>query len=416
MRALSITYKDLQVFVRDRGALLMLFLLPFVFIVMLSLLGGDVEFVSSSDEKISLTVVNQNPQGDSALAFLQALEDTQLVDLVEGEKDDVEYQLNESMLSYALFIPEDFTSTLEAGGQTKLKLMLHPNYDQAVIMTLERALNRAAREYLMLVYLNKGLEQMGAMQAANPGADEAFSTQRINLQVEDQIANAAQRPLIVVTETTPVVEAEEDLVIPKFGQHIVVGMAVLFVFLGAQNTATSFFKEKRVGSFRRLLAAPISKSSLLIGKLLGSLVLCVIQVAVILITGGFIIQLLGVEPLDLGNDPIGIIVVSFVIALCATSLGIFIAAIAKTENQVSGVSSVLLFMAGLFAGSFVPLFLFPEGLENIARFIPHYWANQAYYGLIFRGQTLADIWTSIAALLVFTLIFYAIGLWRFKYE
>ena len=37
MNLLNVTYKDLQVFVRDRGSMFTLFLLPFVFILVLSL-------------------------------------------------------------------------------------------------------------------------------------------------------------------------------------------------------------------------------------------------------------------------------------------------------------------------------------------------------------------------------------------
>jgi ABC-2 type transport system permease protein len=223
-----------------------------------------------------------------------------------------------------------------------------------------------------------------------------------------------------VVETIPAALKEKEAKAkegqPGLGQYSVLGMAVLFVFLSAPTTALSFFKEKRQGSFRRLIAAPVSKASLLAGKLLPNLILCLVQIVVIFIAGGFAIQLLGVKPLDLSGDPLGLVVVSLAVALCATSLGIFLAAIAKTEGQLSGLGSLLLFMTALLAGSFIPLFMFPAGLENMARMVPQYWANQAFYGLIFRGQTLVDVWPSIAALLAFTLAFFGIGLWRFKFD
>ena len=43
------------------------------------------------------------------------------------------------------------------------------------------------------------------------------------------------------------------------------GFAVLFIFLTAQTTAQAIYEEKRVGSFRRLRAAPISKATILFG-------------------------------------------------------------------------------------------------------------------------------------------------------
>jgi ABC-2 type transport system permease protein len=419
MSVWSITSKDLQVFIKDRGALVMLFLLPFVFIVVFALIGQNVDLSGGSGvELVPLPVVNADPHGQAAQEFLAALEDTGKIQIVLDEAAAIERRLNTSQIEYALYIPVDFTTSLAAGDQTTLRLRLHPYYSQAPVMAVERAISRASREYLMMVYLNKGLEQMAAMQAASPDSGDTFSQARIQQQVEVQKAAAEQRPLIRVVETVPAAkdEAENQVDIPGLGQTTVVGMAVLFVFLAAQSTAQSFFKEKRLGSFRRLMAAPLSKSSLLAGKLLPNLILSLVQIAVILITGGFLIQLFGAAPLDLSSDPLGLLVASLAIALCSTSLGIFIAAIAKTENQVGGLSTAILFMAALLAGSFVPIFLFPEGIEKLARFVPHYWANQAYYGLIFRNQTLVGIWPNIAALLIFTLAFFLIGLWRFKFD
>jgi ABC-2 type transport system permease protein len=178
----------------------------------------------------------------------------------------------------------------------------------------------------------------------------------------------------------------------------------------------SIFTEKRIGSFRRLMAAPIDKLTLLIGKLLPTFVLGLIQIAVILFTGGYLIRLMGLEPLDLSGDPLGLVLVSLAMVLCSTCLGIFIAGLVKTESQAGGISTLVLFIASFMSGSFVPLFMFPEGLVNLVRIFPHYWANQALYGLVFRGLTLVDIWPNIVALLVFSLIFFGIGLWRFKFD
>lgn len=420
MKALSITWKDLQVLLKDRAALVLLFVLPFVFIVMLAWLSQTATAKSGgAGERIPLTVVNNDTQGQAASDFLAALEATGKVALTLESQATVEAKLNAADLRIALFIPSDFSARLTGEQPVTLRLVLHPVHNQDQAMIVERALARAVREYRMMDFLNQGLEQMAEMQAANPQAAQTFSKERIQQQVQAQREQAATRPLIQVVETLPTViseEQEEKASLPQIGQVTVLGMAVLFAFLGAQNTAMSIFKEKKLGSFRRLLAAPISKAVLLIGKLLPNLILNLLQMAIILITGGFVIQWIGLEPLDFSADPLGLVLVSLATALCSTSLGIFLAAIAKSENQIGGVGSVLLFVAGLLAGSFIPLFMFPEGVQNIARVIPHYWANQAFFGLVFRGQTLAEIWPNILALLAFTLAFFGFGLWKFKFD
>ena len=418
MKMLSITLKDLQVFLKDRGAVIMLFVLPFVFIVALAVVSQGARIGSSSGEveKLTLVVVNHDTEGATTQSILDDIENTGKFAILTQDQALTEKQLNQSTLRYALFIPANFSADIEAGKQASLRLALHPLSDEASLMAIERAVTRAARDVTTMMYLNKGLEQMAAMQAGDPQAEEAFSQERIQQQIAQQGAQAAQRPLIKVVEVNPAKTEGVETNFPTYGQYVVLGMAVLFVFLGAQNTAASIFKEKKLGSFRRLMAAPISKASLLGGKLLPNLILSLVQIVVILITGGYLIQFFGVEPLDFSSDPLGLAIVALVTALCSTSLGIFIASLARTEAQVGGLSSVLLFVAGLLSGSFIPLFLLSPALANIGRFLPQYWANQAFFGLVFRGQTLVDIWGSVLALLIFTLAFFGIGLWRFKFE
>ncbi len=422
MNLLNVSYKDLQVFVRDRGSVFMLFLLPFVFILVLSLAMQGIKLGASSAAEpaaLPLTVVNNDPQGKAAQEFLAALKATGKVQIILEDQAKVERQLTDATLRYALFIPADFSAQIAAGQQTTLRLAMHPINEQADMLTVERAIARASREYMLGEYLNAGLEQMAAMQAANPNAGTAFSKERIQQQVAAQEAAAAEHPLITVVTTTPARPGDDKtatLNIPSYSEFAVVGMTVLFVFLAAQVTARSIFDEKREGTFRRLMASPISKPALLGGKLLPNFILVLIQIAVLFFTGGVVIGLIGLKPLNLNVDLPTLAIISLAAALCSTSLGIFIAALARTEAQVGAFASIALFLAGLLGGSFVPLFLFPQGLENLARVVPLYWANQAYFGLFFRGQTLVELLPDIAALLGFAALFFGIGLWRFKFE
>jgi len=423
MNLFNVTYKDLQVFVRDRGSVFMLFLLPFVFILVLSMAMQGMQLGESSTTAgptaLPLTVVNNDPQGQAAQNFLTALKAGGKVQIILEDQAKVEDRMTDAALRYALFIPADFSAQIAAGQQTTLRLVVHPINDQTDVQTVERAVARASREYMLGEYLNAGLEQMAAMQAADPNADTAFSKERIQQQVAAQGAAAAEHPLIKVVTTTPTKPGDEmkaALSIPSYSEFAVVGMTVLFVFLAAQITARSIFDEKREGTFRRLLAAPISKPALLGGKLLPNFILTLVQIAVLFFTGGVVIGLIGLKPLGFNVDWPTLLIISLAAALCSTSLGIFIAALAKTEAQIGAFSSIALFLAGMLGGSFVPLFLFPEGLDNLARVVPLYWANQAYFGLFFRGQTLVELLPNVGVLLGFSALFFGVGLWRFKFN
>jgi ABC-2 type transport system permease protein len=96
-------------------------------------------------------------------------------------------------------------------------------------------------------------------------------------------------------------------------------------------------------------------------------------------------------------------------------LGVLIAAIARTEGQISGLSSVLLWIFG-FAGILLVGMPLGSTLETVSQLIPHYWANEAFMDLFVRGQGLADITPSILVLLGYAVVFLAVGLWRFKFD
>lgn len=438
MSIFSIALKDLQIFFKERGALLYLFLLPFLFIMMFAGLGATV--TTGEAALIPLPIVNNDPGGQLSEQFVQALRDTGKVELVPLAQADADTQLSKLDISYALFIPAGFTADLEANRNTffpaeedeaaedtavaqpqvEITLLVHPNHSQTRIANLERVISKATRDISLQDYLNDSLIQLREMKAANPQAWDYLSEERITNQVNGQMVAAEERPLVIVNETTPAglkgEVAAEEIEMPVLGQVAVVGMSVLFVFLAAQHTAQSIYYEKRIGSFRRLMAAPMSKAALMSGKLLPNFILTLIQIIVLMLVGVFVIPLIGVPSLNLSQNPLGVVLASLVIALCSTSLGILIAGLARTESQVSGFSNALLWLAGIMGGSMVPVFLFPEGLDRVARIIPHYWANQTLFDLIFRGASLPDVAPSLLVLLGFTAVFFLIGIWRFEFD
>jgi len=104
------------------------------------------------------------------------------------------------------------------------------------------------------------------------------------------------------------------------------------------------------------------------------------------------------------------------VALCSTSLGILLAAIARTESQVSGISTLVLWVAGLVGGAFIPAFVLGDFLNTIGKVVPHYWAIQAYTDLMVRGQGVTDILPELGILAGFTAVFFVIGLLRFRFD
>lgn len=413
MKSLSIALKDLQILIRDRGEVIQLFLLPLLFIIVFS--GALGAFGSDEEDTRQLLPVVDLDGGEAAQSLLAGLDAAGGVRTELYEHSEAQLMLDENEINRMLIIPEDFTSGTAEGITVELSLISHPDADiqetEAVRLVIVGVTSELSLERQILA----SLRQMGDMQANAPEEDQVFTTERVLAQARSQFERAQTQPLIDVVQTVPSQEGEREEV-PDLGLVAVAGIAVLFVFGTAQVTARSIYDEKKVGSFRRLLAAPMSKTSLLSGKMLPNIIVGMIQFTVIFAFGIFGLKWLGLASPSLGNDPLAVVLVCFIICLCSTAFGILVAAIARTENQIGGLTSLLVWGLGILGGAFIPVFILDQFLGPVVKVIPQYWANRALSSLMLRGLGLSDVMTEIAALLGFTVLFFLIGLWRFDFD
>jgi ABC-2 type transport system permease protein len=415
MKALSLTLKDLQVLVKDRGSLFQYFLLPLLFVLILS--GGLTSIgKSTADTRLPLAVVNQDsgPVAQTLLASIDAAGGlrTELYDLAKAKS-----MLDENELGRVLFVPPDFSAGLNEGRPVTLRLVAHPDASTQDTQNALLVIQGVASDMTLESQILASLRQMGDMQAGDPAAQQAFSTDRLVAQASSQFERSRTQPLVVVKQTVPTQPGQSEPT-PGLGQAVLSGITVLFVFLSAQTAAASIFEEKKVGSFRRLLAAPLSRPALLAGKILPNFLTALVQIVVIFAVGAFVLPALGLGRLGIGQDPFAWALTSVIIALCSTCLGIMIAAIARTEGQISGLSNALLWVAGFLGGALIPAFLLQQTpvLAALSRLVPQYWATTAYYDILARGASLADVLPNLCMLLIFSAVFFFIGVRRFKFE
>jgi ABC-2 type transport system permease protein len=413
MKSLSIAFKDLQILLKERGEILQLFLLPLIFIIVFS---GALGALGSSDEieRLTLPVVDLDG-GESAQTLLAGLDAAGGLQTQLYEESVARNELENNDIGRVLVIPSGFTSDAEQGQQVELNLISHSNADLQQTEAVRLVIVGVTSEMSLESQILASLRQMGDMQANAPEEYQVFTTDRVIAQARSQFETAQTRPLIEVLETVPSKEGERELV-ESIGLVAVAGIAVLFVFGTAQVTARSIYDEKKVGSFRRLLAAPMSKSSLLSGKMLPNIIVGMVQFTVIFAFGVFGLKWLGLSAPTLGSEPLSVVLVCFVICLCSTAFGILIAAIARTENQIGGLTSLLVWGLGILGGAFIPIAFLDQFLGPVVQVIPQYWANRALSSLMLRDLGIADISTEIAVLLGFTLLFFLIGLWRFDFD
>jgi ABC-2 type transport system permease protein len=411
--ALRVARKDIKVFLKERGTLLYLFVVPIVFMVGFSAVSGVRG--EPQEKAITLPVVNLDAGSEASSALLDALNQDGGIECELYDEARAKALLERKRIKRVLTIPANYAADLQAGQPVTLRLVNAPDASVTKSEAVHRAVTGVAADLSLQTQLIASFRQMADMQAAGSPDQQAFTAEVIVEQAQSQFERSRTEPLLGVEESWPqhLLEKDEESVNPLSVN--VPGFIVLFVFLTAQTTAQAIYDEKQVGSFRRLLAAPIGKATILAGKMAPNFVTGLAQIVVLFCAGALLSPALGLGRLALGNDPLALVLVCLVILLCSTSLGVLIAAIARTRGQISGLSQVVLWAFG-FAGIWMDRIPLPSPFDAATRLIPHYWANMAFQDLFVRGQGLADITSSLLALLGFTVAFFAVGLWRFRFN
>jgi ABC-2 type transport system permease protein len=413
MNALSIAYKDLQILLKDRGALFLLFLLPLLFIMVFSgALGGIGQ--GEKDARIPLAVVDLDG-GQAAQTLLAGLDAAGGVYVEHHEQEQALMLLDNKELDRVLIIPTTFTSEIAGGHLVTLRLVNHPNADPEKTEAVRLVVEGVARDMSLENQIFAALQQMGEMQADAPDASQSFTVEKMQAQARSQFELAEVQPLVSISQKTPQQEStqEESL---DLSATAIPGITVLFLFLTAQTAARSIYDEKKVGSFRRLMAAPISKAAILVGKMLPNFITALFQTCLIFAFSIFGLRWMGLASVTLGAEPLATVFVAIVIALCSSAFGILIAAFAHTENQISGLSNLLLWGMAFVGGSFIPLFILERFLGPLPKVVPHYWAIHALTNLMVRGLGWIDVTTDMIVLLGFTALFFVVGLWKFDFD
>jgi ABC-2 type transport system permease protein len=375
--------------------------------------------IGSSGKSEEVTLPNLGvvdlDEGEAAAFLLNKIKEDGSFSVQSLPDTEAQTQLDENKVVAVLTIPAGFTAGVQQSTPVTLVITTGKNSNPQIVEAARLVVESIAADMTLESQIIASLKQMGEMQATAPEQYQVFSTERVLAQARSQFETAQARPLINIVQTVPQ-QGEEQTATPDLSLSAVPGFTILFVFLAAQTTARSIFEEKKIGSFRRLVAAPINKAQLLIGKILPNFDIALIQIAVIFAFGAFGLRLLGFAPLPIEKAPLGTVLVAILLALCSSAFGIAIAALARTENQIAGLSTLLLWGMGLLGGCLVPLFVLERFIGPLAMIVPHYWANKALDDLLIRGLGLADVWLSLVMLGVFSLVFFAIGLWRFDFE
>jgi ABC-2 type transport system permease protein len=169
--------------------------------------------------------------------------------------------------------------------------------------------------------------------------------------------------------------------------HSFAGMGVQFVLLMGIDLGIGLLTMRRLGLWRRLRAAPLSKA-LLLGSRVASCALTALMLMIIIYA--FAMVVFGVR---IDGSAVGFAGVVIAFCLLTASFGLLVAAIGKTPEATRGLAILLTLLLVMLGGAWVPSFVFPAWMQKITAFVPTRWAIDGLDAMTWRGLGLsAAIW------------------------
>lgn len=176
--------------------------------------------------------------------------------------------------------------------------------------------------------------------------------------------------------------------------QIVPGYTVMFSFYIMISIVIAFIKDRESGMAARLASTPLSRLEYFAGKWVPFVAVVLLQIMVLFGFGVIVYDL----PL---GDPLALAALSVGLAFVATGCGMAMAVLAKTENMGIALTQVIALGGAMLGGLWMPIEFMPEVMQNIAQFLPQFWALEGYKTVILEQGTMRDVWQSLAVLLGF---------------
>jgi ABC-2 type transport system permease protein len=349
--------KDVRLLLRDRGRLMMLFAMPVVFIAVFGAMFKGGGPGRGKPRPIAIWHAAGDARGDAVEHTLGATPGFAARPL--GSADEVRASVAHDETVAGLIVP--------ASGP--IELSIDTGAPMQVVAPLQGALT--------------GVVMRAVMPVAMP-------------------------PPIIVQAPPGIARPLEDV---SGFQVTVPGNAVLFAFFISMTVAMSFASERTTGTWRRLLASPIPRWQALVGKLIPYYLLGCVQLALLFGLGA------GVFGMKVAGSVAALVALSAAVVLCASMLGLLVAATGWTEKQIGSGVPVIVLVMGLLGGCMFPRLFMPEFMQKLGLAVPHGWALDGYYDVLIRqGTSIVDIAPQLGALVGFAALFGVIGVWRFRFE
>lgn len=414
--------KEFLLLKRDLGGLIILFIMPLVLVITVTLIQ-DSTFKTISDNKIPILLVDKD-NGSVSKTVFDNLEKSNLFSVVTqiDNKPITEEVAKEAVykgkFQLAIVIPKDLSVDLQSKIDQNVQNIISKMGLTETDSTAQTEKPKVIKEKEVKLYFDPAV-QMSFKNAVMSSIDKMISqieSKSIYTTFENQLGEGTtefeQKSFITFKEIIPKINNKE--VRPNSVQHNVPAWTLFAIFFIVIPLSINIVKEKSQGTFVRLLTNPVSNLVVIIGKTITYSAICMIQFYMMVAVAVFLFPHIGLPSLNIEGHLFLMSVVALFSGFAAIGFGILLGTVANTQEQSApfGATSVLILAA--VGGVWVPVFAMPTIMQYIAKSSPMNWGLEAFYDVLLRNVSFLEIIPKISLLFLFFIITTSIALFYDK--
>ena len=414
-KLLAIIKKETLILLRDRIGLSILFVMPIVLIFVMTLIQ-DSTFKTINEKGIPIVLVNNDRDslGNSIYKGLKSSSLCTLSDSIDGKlatKETVRDAVAEGKFIIGIVIPKGATGAIRLNVENMVNETL----------ALDTSSAKKINPFDITLFIDP-VAKKSFVSSVTSQLHEFISEMKTQIMFQtfsDQIAQVIPEGSKAPENTyqkSQLINYKEvyasDLigeVVPNAVQHNVPAWTIFGMFFIVISVVGNIMKEKKEGSAFRLETMPSSYILLMNGKIAVYVVVCFIQFLLMMFVGLYMLPLIGLPALQLGNSVPAVLLLALCTSFAATGFGVLVGTLASSEQQGAILGSLSILLLSAIGGILVPTYVMPEIMRNISVVSPLNWSLEGFYKLFLRGAGLSGILINCFQLLTFFLLMMSIS-------
>ncbi len=353
--------KEFILVLRDKHALMALFVMPAIFILIMSVAMRDIFSQDSVNFDIAIVDLDKSTISKKLISKIDADKSLNIVKIQEAE--------------FIIEMPKGYGNE-DSSNKHKIGIKVEGSIKSDAIELFKVKLLKSVIN-LKLDIITERLSEFSDEAASAVGSVSLSSKDLFTLTYNKgkDVPNSTQQS------------------VPTW---IVFGMFFMIIPM-----STIYINERKQNTLARLNSMNVSILSMTLSKIVPYLFIAQVQVWIMIAVGMFAVPLLNTPALEINGSVFALFVLSFSLSISAIGLSTLIAVSANSSEQattIGGISNILL---GSIGGVMVPKFIMPETMQELANISPMSWGLDGFLDIFLNGGGISMVINESLMLILF---------------